>query len=151
MGLYTQKSVYLIESSIFKRETETLDKFEYKVKSDEIKTLISEGQYQRAVEIADEIDWRRVKSVMMLCTISDLYKMVRRYEDSRDLLLLAYERHPGGRTIVFSLCELFIKMGDVYQAVEYYKEYVAVAPKDSGRYILQKKLQMNYAKKVLHI
>ena len=140
MGLYTQKSVYLLESSIFKRETETLDKFEYKVKSDEIKTLISEGQYQRAVEIADEIDWRRVKSVMMLCTISDLYKMVRRYEDSRDLLLLAYERHPGGRTIVFSLCELFIKMGDVYQAVEYYKEYVAVAPKDSGRYILQYKL-----------
>ena len=117
-----------------------MDKFEYKVKSDEIKTLISEGQYQRAVEIADEIDWRRVKSVMMLCTISDLYKMVRRYEDSRDLLLLAYERHPGGRTIVFSLCELFIKMGDVYQAVEYYKEYVAVAPKDSGRYILQYKL-----------
>jgi len=117
-----------------------LDKFEYKVKSDEIKTLISEGEYQRAVEIADEIDWRRVKSVMMLCTISDLYKMVRRYEDSRDLLLLAYERHPGGRTIVFSLCELFIKMGDVYQAVEYYKEYVAVAPKDSGRYILQYKL-----------
>ena len=117
-----------------------MDKFEYKVKSDEIKTLISEGEYQRAVEIADEIDWRRVKSVMMLCTISDLYKMVRRYEDSRDLLLLAYERHPGGRTIVFSLCELFIKMGDVYQAVEYYKEYVAVAPKDSGRYILQYKL-----------
>lgn len=117
-----------------------MDKFEYKVKSDEIKTLISEGEYQRAVEIADEIDWRRVKSVMMLCTISDLYKMVRRYEDSRDLLLLAYERHPGGRTIVFSLCELYIKMGDVYQAVEYYKEYVAVAPKDSGRYILQYKL-----------
>lgn len=117
-----------------------MDKFEYKVKSDEIRTLISEGEYQRAVEIADEIDWRRVKSVMMLCTISDLYKMVRRYEDSRDLLLLAYERHPGGRTIVFSLCELYIKMGDVYQAVEYYKEYVTVAPKDSGRYILQYKL-----------
>lgn len=77
---------------------------------------------------------------MMLCTISDLYKINRRYEDARDMLLLAYERRPGGRTICYSLCELSIKMEEYVQAIEYYKEFVQVAPKDSGRYILQYKL-----------
>ena len=77
---------------------------------------------------------------MMLCTISDLYKINRRYEDARDMLLLAYERRPGGRTICYSLCELSIKMEEYVQAIEYYKEFVQVAPKDPGRYILQYKL-----------
>ena len=117
-----------------------MDKYEYKVRSEEIKTLISQGKYDEAVKIADSIDWRRVKSVMMLCTISDLYKINRRYEDSRDILLLAYERHTGGRLIVYSLCELSIKLGEYVQALEYYKEFVQLAPKDSGRYVLQYKL-----------
>ena len=102
--------------------------------------MISRGEYAQAAEIADTIDWRRVKSVMMLCTISDLYKINRRYEDARDMLLLAYERRPGGRTICYSLCELSIKMEEYVQAIEYYKEFVQVAPKDPGRYILQYKL-----------
>ena len=119
---------------------ETLDKNEYRIKADEIKTLIAQGEYQQAAEIADTIDWRRVKSVMMLCTISDLYKINRRYEDSRDILLLAYDRHPGGRTIVYSLCELSIKIEDYVMAIEYYKEFVQIAPRDTGRYILQYKL-----------
>ena len=117
-----------------------MDKYEYKIRSEEIKELIAQKEYVEAAEIADTIDWRRVKSVMMLCTISDLYKINRRFEDSRNLLLLAYDRHPGGRSIVYSLCELSIKMGDFVMAVEYYKEFVQVAPKDSGRYILQYKL-----------
>lgn len=121
-------------------EVTTLDKYEYKVRADEIKSLISQGDYAEAVKIADSIDWRRVKSVMMLCTISDLYKINRRYEDSRDILLLAYERHTGGRLIVYSLCELSIKLGEYVQALEYYKEFSLLAPKDSGRYILQYKL-----------
>lgn len=121
-------------------EVSTLDKYEYKVRADEIKSLISQGEYTEAVKIADTIDWRRVKSVMMLCTISDLYKINRRYEDSRDILLLAYEKHTGGRLIVYSLCELSIKLGDFVQALEYYKEFVQLAPKDSGRYVLQYKL-----------
>lgn len=121
-------------------EVSTLDKYEYKVRADEIKSLIAEGEYAEAVKIADTIDWRRVKSVMMLCTISDLYKINRRYEDSRDILLLAYERHSGGRLIVYSLCELSIKLGEYVQALEYYKEFVQLAPKDSGRYVLQYKL-----------
>lgn len=117
-----------------------MDKYEYQVRSEEIRTLIARGEYAEAAEIADMIDWRRVKSVMMLCTISDLYKINRRFEESKELLLLAYDRHPGGRTIVYSLCELSIKMGEVVQAIEYYKEFVQIAPKDTGRYILQYKL-----------
>ena len=100
------------------RKEETVDKNEYKIKADEIKALIAQGEYQQAAEIADSIDWRRVKSVMMLCTISDLYKINRRYEDSRDILLLAYDRHPGARTIVYSLCELSIKIEDNVMAIE---------------------------------
>ncbi len=117
-----------------------MDKFEYKVRAEEIKNLIAQGDYAQAAEIADTIDWRRVKSVMMLCTISDLYKINRRYEDARDMLLLAYERRPGGRNICYSLCELSIKTGEFVQAMEYYKEFVQVAPRDPGRYILQYKL-----------
>ena len=117
-----------------------MDKSEYKLRAEEIKDLISRGEYVQAAEIADTIDWRRVKSVMMLCTISDLYKINRRYEDARDMLLLAYERRPGGRTICYSLCELSIKMEEYVQAIEYYREFVQVAPKDPGRYILQYKL-----------
>ncbi len=117
-----------------------MDKFEYKVRADEIKALIAEGEYAEAVKIADTIDWRRVKSVMMLCTISDLYKINRRYQESKDILLLAYEKHPTGRLIIYSLCELSIKMEEYVQALEYYKEYVQIAPKDTGRYILQYRL-----------
>ncbi len=119
-----------------------MDKYEYKVRANEIKELIDQEEYVLAAEIADTIDWRRVKSVMMLCMISDLYKINRRYEDAKDVLLLAYERRPGGRTICYSLCELSIKMEEYVQAIEYYKEYVQAAPsvKDVGRYILQYKL-----------
>ena len=122
------------------RERNTLDKFEYKVRADEIKELIATGDYAQAADIADTIDWRRVKSVMMLCTISDLYKINRRYEDAKNMLLLAYERRPGGKTICYSLCELCIKTEEYVQAINYYKEFVQVAPKDPGRYILQYKL-----------
>ena len=113
---------------------------EYKIRADEIKALIGEGRYAEAVKIADTIDWKRVKSVSMLCTISDLYKINRRFEESRDVLLMAYDKHPTGRPIVYSLCELAIKMGEFVQAVEYYKEFVRIAPRDTGRYILQYKL-----------
>ena len=117
-----------------------MDKYEYKVRADEIKRLVSEGDYAGAMEICDTIDWNRVKSVMMLCTVSDIYKINRRYEDSKNILLLAYDRHPGGRQIVYSLCELSIKLEEFVQAIEYYKEFVQIAPKDTGKYILLYKL-----------
>ena len=117
-----------------------MDKFEYKVRADEIKNLIGRGDFVQAAEIADTIDWRRVKSVIMLCTISDLYKINRRYEDAKNILLLAYDRRPGGRTICYSLCELCLKTEDIAGAWKYYNEFMQVAPKDSGRYILQYKI-----------
>lgn len=117
-----------------------MDKYEYKVRLDEIYSLISEGEFGKAVEIADSIDWRRVKSIKTLCTVSDLYKINRRYQESKEILLMAYERYPSGRLIVYSLCELSIKLEEYVQAIEYYKEYVQLAPKDSSRYILQYRL-----------
>lgn len=117
-----------------------MDKYEYKLRAEEIKDLISRKEYAEAMAIADTIDWRRVKNISMLTMVSDLYKINRKYDVSRDMLLLAYDRHPGGRTIVFSLCELSIKLGEFVQAVEYYKEFVRVAPNDSGRFILKYKI-----------
>ena len=117
-----------------------MDKQEYKMRAEEIKTLISRREFFKAVKIADEIDWTRVRSVAMLCTVSDLYKVNRRYKESKELLLMAYERHPNGRMILYSLCELCLKMGEIVQAIEYYKEFVQLAPMDNGKYILQYKL-----------
>ena len=77
-----------------------MDKAEYKIATEHIKKLISQGEYAEASYIADTIDWRRVKSVMMLCTVSDLYKVNRRYQDAKELLYMAYERNPESRTIV---------------------------------------------------
>ncbi|MBE5844781.1 MAG: hypothetical protein E7302_11550 [Butyrivibrio sp.] len=117
-----------------------MDKTEYKIRAEEIKSLIKAHRFADAVKIADTIDWKRVKSVGMLCAISDLYKVNRRLEESRDILLLAYDRSPTRREIVYSLCELAIAMGEFVQAVEYYKEFVRLAPRNTARYILQYKL-----------
>ena len=117
-----------------------MDKYEYKLRSEEIKSLIREREFVKAVEIADTIDWSRVRSISMLCTISDLYKINRRYKEAKDILVQAYEKNPGGRTIIYSLCELCIKTDDVVGAIEYYKEYVQLAPMDSGKFILQYKI-----------
>ncbi len=117
-----------------------MDKAEYRIATDHIKKLISQGEYAEASHIADTIDWRRVKSVMMLCTISDLYKINRRYEDAKELLYMAYERNPESRTILYSLCDLSIKLEEFVAAIEYYKSFVEVAPRDTGRYVLQYRL-----------
>ena len=113
-----------------------MDKQEYKIRAEEIRVLVEEKNYREAADIADTIDWRRVKSVKMLCTISDVYKMVRRYEDSKTILEMAYEKRPGSRMIVFALTELCLKLNDVVNAWEYYKEFCQIAPDDSRRYVL---------------
>ena len=117
-----------------------MDKYEYKHLVEQIQALIHEGQYADAMDIADQIDWRRVRSVMMLGTISDLYKINGRYEDARDIMLLAYDRNPESRQICYSLCELYIKTGDPVMASEFYKEFEKLAPKNTGRFILKYKL-----------
>ena len=117
-----------------------MDKYEYKIRAEEINSLIEQKKFVDAVKIADTIDWRRVKSVKMLCKVSELYKMNRRYEDSKEILLLADEHLPNSRNIIYSLCELSIKLEDLIPAVEYYKQFVQIAPRDTGRYILQYRL-----------
>jgi len=117
-----------------------LDKNEYNIRMDEIKSLIAKRDFVKAVEVADTIDWTRVRSVSTLCTISDLYKINRRYNDAKELLLRAYEKYPGGRTIVYSLCELCLKTDDIIGATEYYKEFVQLAPTDNGKFVLQYKI-----------
>ena len=117
-----------------------MDKYEYKLRSDEIVKLIEEEKYVEAANIADMIDWRRVKSITMLLKVSALYRVNRRNEDSKAVLQIAYERYPANRAVLYSLCEVSVELDDVVAAIEYYKEFVQVAPKDSGRYILQYKL-----------
>ena len=117
-----------------------MDKYEYKVRTDEMKQLIREGKFAEAMEIADTIDWRRVKNTKMLCIVSDVYKINHKFEESKEILLLAYEKNPTSRLIVYSLCELCIKMDEVVEANEYLKEFARLAPKDNGRYILRYKM-----------
>lgn len=116
-----------------------MDKFEYKVKLEEINSLIREKSYADAVDVADTIDWNNVKNVRTLCRISDLYKANHLFSESMEVLLLAYKRQKT-RPIVRSLCELSIELGDLISAIEYFKEFASLAPNDPGKYILQYKI-----------
>lgn len=113
-----------------------MDKYEYKVRSEEIVKLIDKEKYAEAANVADTVDWRRVKSISMLLKIAALYSINRRNEDSRAILLLAYEKYPTNRSVVYSLCEISIELEDVVAAIEYYKQYAKIAPKDIGVIIL---------------
>ena len=117
-----------------------MDKYEYKVSIGEINKLIDAGEYAQAAEIADMIDWSKVRSIRTLCRISDLYKVNRRFEDSRDILRMAKERSPENRQILFSMCELELKLNNYMLALSNYNKYVELYPNDSERYILQYKI-----------
>ena len=117
-----------------------MDKYELKVTISEIDSLISKRRFREAAEVADFVDWRRVKNVRTLCRISDVYKLNRRYHDSKRVLELAYAKSPYGRQIIFSLCELELKLGNYVRALQLYNEYINVAPRDADRYVLQYKL-----------
>ncbi len=117
-----------------------MDKYEYQVCADQIKSLIKEHRFQEAMDIADTIDWRRVKSFSMLCTVSEIYKVTKHYSEARDILLLAYERYPDRANVVYALCELAIKLDEISEAIEYYREYVHLKPHDTNRYVLLYKI-----------
>ena len=117
-----------------------MDKYELKVCLDEIDRLIAERRFAEAADIADTIDWTRVKGVHVICKISDLYKINKRYKDSRDLMEIAYERNPSGRKIIYSLCELELKLNNYIHALQLYNAFINVAPRDSDRFLLQYKL-----------
>ncbi len=117
-----------------------MDKYEYNLRNEEINALIGQREFQRAVQIADTIDWTKVRSVKTLCKISDLYKINRRYNEAKILLEQALDRYPNGKSIVSSLCELCVRMGDVVGATEYYKIFVDKAPTDNIKFILLYKI-----------
>ncbi len=117
-----------------------MDKYEYQLKLDQINKLIERNDYGTALKVANGIDWHRVRSVTTLCKIADVYERNRKYEESRELLSMAYERAPVGRMIAYRLSDISIKLHDYDQAIEYYKEFVHSAPKDPGRLILKYKI-----------
>ncbi len=117
-----------------------MDKYEYKLRLEEIKTLNRKGRFQEAAQVADTIDWKKVRNITTLGIISDVYKINRRFDDAKEILLLANEKSPQNRRLLYSLCDLTIKMGQIVDAVEYYKEFVQLAPNDNSKYILLYKI-----------
>ena len=117
-----------------------MKKEEYKERAMRIRSLADEQKFKAAADLADSIDWSRVRSVKMLGLVSDIYKAIRRYKDSRDIMLLAYQHAPEDSKLVYYLCELDLKLGDFIGAMECYKEFVRLAPQDASRYILQYKI-----------
>lgn len=114
-----------------------MDKYEYNLKLDQMKSLVAEKNYQAAAEIADTINWRKIKNVTALVRAGEIYENVGRYDTSKDILLMAYDRSPIGRTIIYRLARLAIKTANFDEAKEYYNEFVEIAPYDNLKYILK--------------
>ena len=114
-----------------------MDKYEYNLKLDQIKALSAEEGYMSAAEIADSINWNKIKNVNTLVKIGEIYEKAERYQDARDILLMAYDGSPIGRMIIYRLAEVAIKMGDYDAATEYYDEFVEIAPHDDMKYVLR--------------
>ena len=118
-----------------------LDKEEFRIKLEEINRLVEKKNYKDAMEVVDSIDWRRVKNVHTLCVVGEIYAANKRYDDSREIFLLAYHRAPIGRNILYRLIEVSLKMKDIDEAMEYYDEFLEVAPNDSTQYVLKYKIR----------
>lgn len=117
-----------------------MDKYEFKVRIEEIDKLMDLGEYFEAAKLADEIKWQRVKSVSTLLRIAELYRLNKRFDACRDILLMAYDRNPSNKSVVYGLCEIALELGEVVESIEYFKEYAQLAPKDNGVYILKYKI-----------
>ncbi len=117
-----------------------LDKEEFRVKLEEINHLVEQKDYKGAMNVVDSIDWRRVKNVRTLCVVGEIYAANKRYEDSKEIFLLAYHRASIGKNILYRLVEVSLKLGDISEAVEFYEEYREVAPHDNAQYILKYKI-----------
>ncbi len=114
-----------------------MDKYEYNLKIDQMKSLFAEENYEAAAELADTINWNKIKNVNALVKAGEVYDKAERYQDSRDVLLMAYDRSPIGRVIIYRLAEVAIKMKDLSAANEYYEEFVKIAPHDNMKYVLR--------------
>jgi len=114
-----------------------LDKYEYKLKLDQMKSLTAEHNYEKAAEIADTINWNKIKNVNALVKVGEIYENTGRLEDSREVLLMAYDRSPIGRMIIYRLAKVAIKMKNFDEAKDYYQEFVEIAPHDNLKYVLK--------------
>ena len=121
-------------------EVNAVDKYEYKLKTEQMLELMESGSYSRAAEVADEIDWRRVRNAAMLSNVSEIYEKSGEYQKSYEILTLAYHRAEGSRKIISRLCTLALKTGNVDEAIDFYDEFVQLAPKDPNQYILRYKI-----------
>ena len=117
-----------------------MDKYEYRVKTEQMLAHLEKKEYQQAKEIADGIDWRRVKNASMLNTVSEIYEYNGEFKKGRDILFLAFDRAPGSRKIVYRLGTLALKIKDIREATDCYEEFVKLAPKDPNQYILKYKI-----------
>ena len=118
-------------------EVTTLDKYEYKLKLDQMKSLTAEGKYEEAAEIADTINWRKIKNINALVKVGEIYEKVGRYDESKDVLLTAYDKSPIGRMIIYRLAEVAVRTKSFDEAKEYYQEFVEIAPHDNLKYVLK--------------
>ena len=114
-----------------------MDKYEYKLKLDQMKSLTAEHNYEKAAEIADTINWNKIKNVNALVKVGEIYENTGRLEDSREVLLMAYDRSPIGRMIIYRLAKVAIKMKNFDEAKDYYQEFVEIAPHDNLKYVLK--------------
>lgn len=121
-------------------EVKILDKKEYRARLDEINSLVEKQDYREALNVVETIEWRRVRSARTLCMVSEIYEVNKRYDDSLRLLLLAYQRAPSGKLILYRLVELSVKMTDYESAVKYYNQFMKLSPNDNNRYILKYKI-----------
>ena len=117
-----------------------MDKYEFQIKTEQMEKLLKKKEYKAAAKIADSIDWRKVRNVGLLMSVSDIYENLERYEDCNEILNMAYDCSPIGRMIVYRMAEVAVKLGNFEEAIELYKEFTKIAPHDLGRYVLKYKI-----------
>jgi tetratricopeptide (TPR) repeat protein len=132
--------LFLIVGLNYGKLVNILDKEEFRIKLEEINHLVEEKDYKGAMNVVDSIDWRRVKKIRTLCVVGEIYAANKRYEESREIFLLAYHRAPIGKNILYRLIEISLKLGDIDEAMEFYEEFKTIAPNDNTRYILKYKI-----------
>lgn len=137
LGL-SQRLVYLLWNQ--RKLVNVLDKEEFRIKLEEINKLVEKKDYKGAMNVVDSIDWRRVKNVRTLCVVGEIYAANKRYEDSREIFLLAYHRASIGKNILYRLIDVSLKMGDVNEATEFFEEFREVSPNDNTQYVLKYKI-----------
>ena len=117
-----------------------MDKYEYRMKTEQMLEYVEQKSYKQAMEIADTIDWRKVKNMQMLMTVSEIYENMNELQKARDILFIAYDKAPSSRKIVYQIGDLSVKLGLFDEAMDCYEEFVRMAPKDPNQYILRYKI-----------